>query len=470
MRKKDTVDVLQSTVAIVMDAAAVFGGFALATWLRFDSGWIPLTRSRPPDLYRTYLAAALAAVPLFLLIFKILGLYVRPQVGSFVNKVPRITRAVGIGVVVSSVLAFSVQNEFDVSRLVVGLSLVTVTVLAVIERAVLARIEKAWSSRCGNANRVLIIGTDSVAAHVMRTLMREPTLRSQIVGFLGTADGETDGGISGEQVLGTVADLESILESRDVDQLIVTDGSLAHRRIVEILLLCEQRMVEFNMVPDLFRIMTTSMDVQSLNDIPLLGIGRWPLDVFWNRAVKRAEDIAGALVGLVLTAPIIAVAGALIKASSPGPVFYSQERCGEQGDPFTIYKLRTMRADAETDSGPVFAALEDDRATRVGAFLRRHNLDELPQFWNVLTGRMSLVGPRPERPHFVETFKDDISRYMRRHVSKPGLTGWAQVNGLRGNSSIEGRVKYDLYYLENWSLAFDFKILAMTFFARENAY
>jgi len=300
--------------------------------------------------------------------------------------------------------------------------------------------------------------------------MREPTLRSQIVGFLGTADGETDGGISGEQVLGTVADLESILESRDVDQLIVTDGSLAHRRIVEILLLCEQRMVEFNMVPDLFRIMTTSMDVQSLNDIPLLGIGRWPLDVFWNRAVKRAEDIAGALVGLVLTAPIIAVAGALIKASSPGPVFYSQERCGEQGDPFTIYKLRTMRADAETDSGPVFAAREDDRTTRVGTFLRRHNLDELPQFWNVLTGRMSLVGPRPERPHFVETFKDDISRYMRRHVSKPGLTGWAQVNGLRGNSSIEGRVKYDLYYLENWSLAFDFKILAMTFFARENAY
>lgn len=470
MRKKDTVDVLQSTVAIVMDAAAVFGGFALATWLRFDSLWIPLTRSRPPDLYRTYLAAALAAVPLFLLIFKILGLYVRPQVGSFVNKVPRITRAVGIGVVVSSVLAFSVQNEFDVSRLVVGLSLVTITALAVTERAVLARIEKAWSSRCRNANRVLIIGTDSVAAHVMRTLMREPTLRSQIVGFLDTADAEPDGGISAEQVLGTVADLESILESRDVDQLIVTDGSLAHRRIVDILLLCERRMVEFNMVPDLFRIMTTSMDVQSLNDIPLLGIGRWPLDVFWNRAVKRTEDIAGAVVGLVLAAPVIAVAGALIKASSPGPVFYSQERCGEQGDPFTIYKLRTMRTDAETDSGPVFAEREDDRTTRVGAFLRRHNLDELPQFWNVLTGRMSLVGPRPERPHFVETFKDDISRYMRRHVSKPGLTGWAQVNGLRGNSSIEGRVKYDLYYLENWSLAFDFKILAMTFFARENAY
>jgi lipopolysaccharide/colanic/teichoic acid biosynthesis glycosyltransferase len=160
----------------------------------------------------------------------------------------------------------------------------------------------------------------------------------------------------------------------------------------------------------------------------------------------------------------------LIRRESPGPVFFRQIRCGESGRRFTIYKLRTMRVDAEEETGPVWTSENDPRRTRIGAFLRRHNLDELPQFWNVLKGEMSLVGPRPERPHFVEQFKEDISRYMWRHVSKPGMTGWAQVNGLRGNTSIRERIKYDLYYLENWSLAFDFKILLRTFFSRRNAY
>ena len=172
----------------------------------------------------------------------------------------------------------------------------------------------------------------------------------------------------------------------------------------------------------------------------------------------------------MLTAPIIAIAGVCIKRTSPGPVFYRQERCGETGRPFTIYKLRTMHVDAERQTGPVWAVADDPRRTAVGAYLRRHNLDELPQLWNVLKGDMSLVGPRPERPHFVEQFKEDIGRYMWRHVSKPGMTGWAQVNGLRGHTSIEERIKYDLYYLENWSLAFDVKILLRTVFAGKNAY
>ena len=240
--------------------------------------------------------------------------------------------------------------------------------------------------------------------------------------------------------------------------------------ILEVILLCEKNLITFNMVPDLFRIMTSSMDVQSLEDIPLLGVSRWPLDLFWNRALKRCEDVLGAAVGLVLASPVIAASALFVKLSSPGPVFYRQERCGEHGRPFTLLKLRTMRTDAEKDTGPVFTAENDPRATRVGAFLRRWNLDELPQLWNVLRGDMSLVGPRPERPHFVEQFKEDIGRYMWRHVSKPGITGWAQVNGLRGNTSIDERIRYDLYYLENWSLAFDLKILLRTVFAHENAY
>jgi exopolysaccharide biosynthesis polyprenyl glycosylphosphotransferase len=224
------------------------------------------------------------------------------------------------------------------------------------------------------------------------------------------------------------------------------------------------------MVPDIFRVLTSDVAIRNVDGVPLLGVGRWPLDHFWNRVAKRAEDMVGSLVGLVVSCPVILVAMMVIKRQSPGPVFYRQERCGENGRVFALYKLRTMHLDAEEHTGPVWAVEDDPRRIPVGRFLRQFNLDELPQFWNVLKGEMSLVGPRPERPHFVEQFREDISRYMWRHVSKPGMTGWAQVNGLRGNTSIKERIKYDLYYLENWSLAFDFKILIRTFFSRDNAY
>ena len=470
MHKRDSSSVLTSAVAVVGDGVAVLAGFLAATWLRFSSGWFAVPRGRPDDLSVLYISGAAVASLLFLFIFKGQGLFVRPQVGSFINKIPRIIKAVVMGVVFTAVLAFSLQNEIDFSRGVIALSLGTVSILVLLERYILFRLEWAWARRIKRTNHVLILGTDSVAAHVTRTLSREAMLRSTVIGFLRTDLSEPDAEIPRDRILGTMTELSSILSEHEIDQIILTSTGVEHQRIVDIILLCEQNMIAFNMVPDLFRIMTRSMDVQSLDDIPLLGVSEWPLDKFWDRVVKRIEDILGAIAGLIVSAPIMAVAAVAIKWTSPGPVFFRQERCGEKGVLFRLYKLRTMRADAEQETGPVFAQANDPRATRIGAFLRRHNLDELPQLWNVLKGEMSLVGPRPERPHFVEKFKEDIGRYMWRHVSKPGMTGWAQVNGLRGNTSISERIKYDLYYLENWSLAFDFKILVRTFVARENAY
>ncbi len=271
-------------------------------------------------------------------------------------------------------------------------------------------------------------------------------------------------------IQGEIDELPALVDTGSIDRIILADSSLGHDRIVSVLLLCERNLIEFQMVPDLFRVMTGSMDMQALDDIPLLGVSKWPLDFFWNRMLKRGFDVAGSVVGLLLGAPVMLAAAAAIRLSSPGPVFYRQERCGENGRCFILYKLRTMQVDAERDIGPVWTRPDDARRTRVGAFLREHNLDEIPQFWNVLKGDMSLVGPRPERPHFVERFKEDIGRYMWRHVSRPGMTGWAQVNGLRGDTSLEERVKYDLFYLENWSLSFDFKILMRTFLTHKNAY
>lgn len=470
MRNRDSSDVMLSAIAVASDAAAVFGGLVLATWIRFGAGWIPLVRERPPNLWQIYTWGAGVATLIFLFIYYKQGLFIRPQTGSFIDKIPRIVKSTLVGTLSTAVLAFAMQNTVDVARLVIGISFFCVAFFVLLERYILFRIEWNLSRHTDHKSNVLVLGADHVALHVKRTFRQEPMLRAQVIGFLRTSLDTPHEDITPELILGTLEDLSTLIESTKVDEIVLTDSRLPHDRIVQILLLCERNLIAFKMVPDLFRIMTTSMDVQSLNDIPLLGISTWPLDTFWNRLMKRGEDVLGSLIGLLLSGPVIGIAAIFIKRSSPGPVFYRQERCGEEGRVFQLYKLRTMPVDAEAQSGPVWTTENDDRRTAVGAFLRQHNLDELPQFWNVLRGDMSLVGPRPERPHFVEQFKEDIGRYMWRHVSKPGLTGWAQVNGLRGNTDLKERIKYDLFYLENWSLAFDFKILVKTVFARTNAY
>ncbi len=472
MKKKDALEVLFTVWALLADALALVGAFFLATWLRFDSGLFTVRFGRDPDLYEQYAPAALAFALIGLWVFARLGLFVRPQRGRFESKIPRLVRACGLATLTSAVLAFAVRNLWlEISAGTLALTFPVAVFCVVAERYGLFRLELHYARHSEAINKVLLLGAGEVAARLRRGLADDRKLRTEVVGFLADADTVPDPTIAPDLVLGAPGELTDVLDRiPGISQVILAGAALSHARIVEIILLCEQRMIQFNMVPDLFQVMTGSMGVQSVDDIPLLGVAEWPLDRFANRCLKRAEDIVVALTGLLLSAPILAAAALLIRKGSPGPIFYRQERCGEQGRVFTLYKLRTMVPDAEKETGPVWAAPDDARRTRVGAFLRRYNLDELPQFWNVLKGDMSAVGPRPERPHFVEKFKSDVGRYMWRHVSKPGMTGWAQVNGLRGDTSIEERIKYDLYYLEHWSLAFDFKILLKTFVARQNAY
>lgn len=472
MRVKDTSDVLASCIAALGDALAVFGGFMLATWLRFDSGLIPLFHDDPPPhMYLMYGKAAALGTLIFLFIFQFLDLYVRPQIGVFSDKIPRLIRATGLGILLSAAVAFIIRTEPPFSRLTVGLALATVVVCVLIERYFLFRWEVFLARRRTKLNRVLIIGTNPIAARLRRTLQNEPRLGSTVVGFLRSfPDAAVDAAIPPDLIKGGPEAVKSFIVNNHIDQLILADTAIGADRMVELILLCEQSLVTFNLVPDLFHILTGSVDMQAIDDIPLLGVSRWPLDNFWNRLIKRVEDMVGAGIGLVVFSPFLLVLAILIRRDSPGPVFYRQERCGEGGKRFQLIKFRTMRADAEAATGPVWTAENDPRRTRIGVLLRKYNLDELPQLLNVLKGEMSLVGPRPERPFFVEQFKEDIGRYMWRHVSKPGMTGWAQVNGLRGNTDVNERLKYDLYYLEHWSLAFDFKIMLKTFISCQNAY
>jgi len=230
--------------------------------------------------------------------------------------------------------------------------------------------------------------------------------------------------------------------------------------------------VEFQIVPDMFEIMAARAKIVSLDGIPLISLGRTPLEG-WNRMLKRFADVVLSAGGLIFLFPVFAVLAISIKLDSRGPVFYKQERLGRDGKRFIHYKFRSMIENAEEKTGPIFATEDDPRRTKVGTFVRKKNLDELPQLLNVLMGDMSLVGPRPERKFFVDKFKEGVPRYFLRHKVKSGITGWAQVNGLRGNTSIEERTKYDLFYVENWSLAFDIKILLLTlkdWFSSKNAY
>jgi exopolysaccharide biosynthesis polyprenyl glycosylphosphotransferase len=474
---RDNFDAFCSLLAGLADGLAAFCGMMLAVWIRFDSGLVPLKHNEifPPRIM--YVAAAISLAPMLVILFRQIGLYIRPQLGPFGDKLPRIVRGAFLTLLTALALSFVVRplNWPPYSRTVALIAFFTVLAVVLVERFILFRIELHWARRTAPIRRILIIGVDDLAARIRRALEREPRLRSHLAGYLlpfdpGGREVPLSAAITPKLVKGHIGELEKVVEAEHIDEVILADMSISHARLTQILFHCERKLIPFRMVPDLYGVLTSRVRVNHVADIPLIGMAAWPLDGFWNRALKRLEDIAGALVGLLVSTPILLLAAPLVKRSSPGPVFYRQTRCGIAGAPFTIYKLRTMPVDAEAETGPVWATPDDPRRTRLGEFLRQWNLDELPQFWNVLKGDMSLVGPRPERPHFVEQFKDGVGHYMTRHVSRPGMTGWAQVNGLRGDTSIQDRVQYDLYYLENWSLAFDLKILIQTFFSRQNAY
>ena len=271
-------------------------------------------------------------------------------------------------------------------------------------------------------------------------------------------------------VLGNVSNLPIILGDQSVDILVRSDGPWEVDQLMAVSNLCDREMVQFKMIPSRLHSMIAGLHLETISDVPVLGVAEGPLVDPINRAFKRAVDIVGALVGLAISAPLVGVFGGLVYLESPGPIIYRQTRAGRRGRTFKILKIRSMRLDAEAQGGAQWAKKGDDRRLKIGAFMRATNIDEVPQFWNVLKGDMSLVGPRPERPELIARFQDEIPHYNARHSVKPGMTGWAQIHGLRGDTDLTERVRYDLYYIENWTLLGDFWIMLKTFRNRQNAY
>lgn len=310
--------------------------------------------------------------------------------------------------------------------------------------------------------RLVIVGAGEAGRIVYDRIAEWAGLGYTVVGFL---EDDPERSIPTDMaLLGPPSALPQVVSEYNIDEVIFASPSISHKQMLALVDACGKRRINVKVFPDAFQIMSSEVSVTELGGLPLLSVRDIALRG-WNLTIKRAMDLLISAVVLVLMSPIMMGAALLIKLTSMrGPVFYTQARVGLDGKPFELIKFRSMRPDAEDDSGPIWAKAGDGRTTWLGRFMRRYSFDELPQLVNVLMGEMSLVGPRPERPFFVEQFKQIIPRYEERHREKAGMTGWAQVNGLRGNTSIEERTKYDIYYVENWSPLFDIKILLRTLF------
>jgi len=460
-------DVRAYTVAftVLSDFLAMYLAFAVAWWVRFKSGLIPLWGTPP---IAGYLAMVTLWVLVLLAVFHLLGLYNIRMPLPFLTEVARVTQGMAISLAALFALNFFLRTQLDFSR-------ITIFLMTMLSMACLLLLRNGLRRAWGNflrkhdlLQRVLLIGGGDRSGELARNIKSDVNSGRQIVGVL--TDEEVADLPPEIPRLGCPRDLPRILARGELDEVILGTLQLPHQQISDWILDCERHLVQFSLVPDLFEILASRVHLDFISGVPLLGLGEFPLDRLFNRVMKRALDVVGSVAGLFLSAPAMFFSALLVRLESPGPVFYVQERCGRDGKPFRMFKLRTMRTDAEKETGPIWAKENDPRRTRIGGFLRKFNLDETPQFWNVLIGQMSLVGPRPERPFFVEQFKEEVRHYMPRHVFKPGMTGWAQVNGLRGNTPLEERVRYDLYYFENWSVWFDLRIMMATLFNFRNAY
>lgn len=464
----------------VLDIIAIAGAFSLAYWLRFMSDIFRRFVTPDEATYATMLGVTVATV---LTTFYFSKLYSLRRGASRVDEFYRIAGAVSMGTVLSlAVNSLILGDRFVYSRQILLMGWVMAIVFVTIGRLLYSVLVGELRKRGVDRSRVLVVGTGPTAAIVIDRLRQHNTLGYQVVGVLDDlkAGHAPNPYIGDVPMLGDISTIREQVRRHGVSLVIVALRGASDKELREIIELLQDESVSIKIYPDAFQLMTENeVSVGELSGLPLVSVKDVALRG-WNRRVKRAFDVVFSAIILVLTAPIMLLIALLVKIASPGPVFFIQERVGLDGQPFSLVKFRTMRVEGDEANkaqpnadGPDWTVPNDPRRTTIGAFLRRFSLDELPQFYNVLIGEMSIVGPRPEQPRYVQEFSQIIHDYMRRHREKAGITGWAQINYLRGDTSIEHRTNADLYYVENWSLLFDLKIIARTILSMvkgKNAY
>lgn len=445
-------------VRAALDAVSVGAAVLLAYNYRFHVDRIPIPGSEPPS-FLAYVAAMPAVVTIFLLAFALSGVYRIRRGRPFFDELFAI---IGASVVAGlmTLAAMSLYRGFSYSRLVLIYTILVSLVLITLNRVILRQVLIIQQRRGRGTDRVLVVGTGTGSELLIHRMTMFPEYGYRVCGVLDDRL-ELGARFAGTAVLGRVEELPAQVRQHKIDQVFLALPGANHDQLLHLIKTCDDLQVDFKMLPDIFEIITTRVAADMVDGIPLVGVRRSQVTGL-GLVVKRTFDLVVGVVLLVVLAPVMLLLALAITLTSTGPILYRQERVGKEGKIFTALKFRSMVPNAEAETGPVFTSRDDPRRTPIGRLMRRFSLDEIPQLINIIRAEMSLVGPRPERPFFVERFGAEIPRYLERHQVRPGVTGWAQVNDLRGNSSIADRTIYDLYYIENWSLAFDIKILLLT--------
>ena len=453
---------------IVLDALVIFLSYALAWYFMIGRDRGPGAPGTLP--IRVYFMALIVVIPVYLVLYAVFNLYTPKRTRSRRSEFANICKANIFSLMIFTFILFAGRNRPITGPYLVNFSTRMIVAFfafnIVLETAFRNSLRIALNrirSKGFNQKHILLVGFSEAARSFIARISQNPEWGYHILGIL---DDDLKKGsiIEGVTALGELTDLRDILSANDLDEIVVTLPLNKYEYLKPVVNICEKSGVHTKFIPDYQNFIPTTPYMEDMEGLPIINIRHVPLTEPLNAFVKRLIDILGSAMALIIFSPIMLVTAILVKCTSKGPIIYAQERVGLHNRPFKMYKFRSMYVQRPEEELTKWTTRGDPRVTPLGHFIRHTNIDEMPQFFNVLRGDMSLVGPRPERPQFVEKFKEEIPRYMIKHQVRPGITGWAQVNGLRGDTSIQKRVEYDLYYIENWTLGLDIKILFMTIF------
>ena len=459
---------------VIIDAFVIVVSYILAWWLKFSSGILDSPGGALS--FGFYMKALVVIVPLYLILYYAFNLYTPKRVQGRRLEFSNVVMANIVGFLLIFTVLYNLQSYVDqfrnFSREMFFYFFAINTVLEESFRLLIRQFLRTIRKNGYNLKHVLLVGYSRAAEQYIDRIQQNPQWGYNVRGILddNIARGTTYKGV---KVIGSVGNLLYILPENKLDEIAITLGLEEYYKLEKIVSECEKSGVHTKFIPDYNKIIPTKPYTEDILGLPVINIRYVPLNNTFNALVKRAMDIAGSIVGIIVTSPLMLLMCAIIKLTSPGPLIYKQERVGLHNQTFRMYKFRSMEVQPESEEKKAWTVKNDPRVTPIGKFMRHTSIDELPQLFNILKGNMSLVGPRPERPFFVEKFREEIPRYMVKHQVRPGLTGWAQVNGYRGDTSIRKRIEYDLYYIENWSIGLDIKIIFLTFFKgfiNKNAY
>ena len=429
---------------VCMDAGIIGAAYFFSWYLRFKSGLFVQDAGVLPA--KTYFSALFLIIPGYLLLYSIFQLYMPRRVKSYRKELMDIIRANGIGFMIFILVLYFIKQEHFSRQMLCIFFFINIS-LEFASRYLIRTILWKMRKQGLNQKHILMIGESQMAEQYMDRLRENPKWGYQVFAHL--KDEEK---------------LERILEGNELDEVVIALRAEDYGKLERIVDVCEKAGVHTKMIPDFGNVISTRPYIEDVQGIPVIHVRRVPLNIMRNRVAKRAVDLIGATVAIILFSPVMLLTVLVVALTEEGSVIYRQERVGLHNQVFYMYKFRSMIMQDEEKEKAEWSTRNDPRITPVGKLIRRTSIDELPQLFNVLKGEMSLVGPRPERPQFVQKFRDEIPRYMVKHQVRPGMTGWAQINGYRGNTSIEKRIEYDLYYIENWTMVFDMKILILTIF------